>query len=110
MSLRTDYTDAFDVVMNAARTAGNDFLLVTSAVTIAAELAAASAAGKKIFTITLAPTYDPAYLKLLGPKWLAFKSGMEEALYSEDVISSEVSVAENCGDVSTFQVDLNFTF
>ena len=110
MTLRTDYTNAFDTTMNAARQAGSDFVLVTSLVTIQTELGTASGQGKKTFTITLAPTYDPADLKLLGPKWLAFKSGMEEALYSEDLISSEVAVVENCSDVSTFQVDINFTF
>jgi hypothetical protein len=110
MTLRTDYTDAFDVVMNAARQAGNDFILVTSLAAIQAELGTNSASGNKTFTITLTPSYDPVDLKLLGPKWLAFKSGIEEALYSEDIISSEVSVVENCSDVSTFRVDLNFTF
>lgn len=110
MSLRTDYTTAFDTTMNTARTAGRDLVLTTEAAAITAGLTAATLAGKKTFTITLSVTYDPADLRLLGPKWIAFKSGVEEAIYSEDIISSEVTVNSNLTDASNFQIDLDFTF
>lgn len=110
MTLRTDYTTAFDVTMNAARVAGKTLIDTTEAATITAALVAASAAGQKVFTVTVTATYDPADLRLLGPKWFAFKSGIEEAIYAGDIISSEVTVAENLSDASIFQVDLAFSF
>ena len=110
MSLRTDYTGALDTKLAEARVAGRDLVLVTNLASITTDMAAAAAQGKKEFTISLPVAYQPQDLRLAGPLWEAYKSGVEEAVSSEDVMGNEVTVSLNTDDTVDTAVDLAFSF
>ena len=110
MSLRTDYTGAYDTKLAEARAAGRDNVLVTNLAAITSAMATAATAGNSTFTVTVTVGYQPQDIRTAGNLWSAFKSGMEEALSSEDIMSNEVSVTLNTSDSIATQVDLNFTF
>lgn len=110
MSLRTDFTSAVDTKLAEARTSGNTFVKVTNLANISAEITAAAAKGLKEFTVNLVVTYQPQDLRLNGCLLAAFVSGMEEGLYSEDIMSNEVSIVLNVDDTIETSFDLNFTF
>ena|SRR5687768_15848492 len=110
MSLRTDFTGALDTKLAEARQSGYDFIKVTNLATITSEMADAAAQGKKIFTLSYTVSYQPSDLRLLGPLWNAFKSGLIQALSSEDVMVNETSVSLNTNDSLTTKIDISFTF
>lgn len=110
MSLRTSYTGALDTKLSEARTNGRDFILVTNLAFVTTEMTNAANQGKKTFTINLTLSYQPDDLRLNGPLWDAYKSGIEEAMFSEDVMGADVTVELNTSDTLTTSVDLNFTF
>lgn len=121
MSLRTDYTGALDTALALARGTGyNHFhndaadsdLSGTPGIkdTITADMASAAAQGLKTFTLTYIVTFQPNDLRLGGPLWSAYQSGVREALYSEDLMGNEVVVNLNTSDAAILQVDLVFTF
>ena len=110
MSLRTDYTGSFDAKLAQAREAGRDFIIVTNLAAITTEMAAASAQGKRVFTLNYSVSYQPSDLRLLGPLWEAFKSGLYEGLHSEDVMGNEVTPVLNTSDTLSTSIDLKFDF
>lgn len=110
MSLRTDFTGAYDTKVAEARAAGRTSIVTDNMAFITSEMATAAAAGNSTFTVTITVGYQPSDIRTAGNLWSAYKSGIEEALSSEDVMSNEVTVALNTTDAITTQVDLNFTF
>lgn len=110
MSLRTDYTGNYDVKVAEARAAGRTSILTDNLATITAAMATAATAGKSTFTVTITVGYQPQDIRTAGNLWYAYKSGIEEALSSEDIMSNEVTVSLNTSDQVTTQVDLDFTF
>jgi len=110
MSLRTDFTGAYDTKIAEARTAGKDSILTTNLAYITAQMALASGAGKQSFTVTITVSYQPQDIRTAGNLWEAYKSGVEEGMASEDVVGNEVSVELNTSDTVTTQVDLVFSF
>ena len=110
MSLRTDYTGALDTKLAAARTAGNSFVTVDNLATITTEMASQANKGVKKFTLTYATTFQPDDLRLEGPLWEAYKSGILQGLSSEDIMGNEVTVELNTSDTVSTRVNLNFSF
>ena len=110
MSLRTSYTGALDTKLAEARTSGRDFVVVTNLATITSSMAASAAKGTKKFTITLSVSYQPADLRLLGPLWLAYQSGVLEGLAQQDIMNNEVTVGLNVSDNTSTSIDLKFSF
>ena len=110
MSLRTDYTGALDTKLAEARSNGFTFIKTTNLADITSGMAAAAAQGKKKFTLNFSVSYQPSDLRLLGPLWLAYKSGIMEALASEDIMENEVTVELNTSDQLATSIDLNFDF
>jgi hypothetical protein len=110
MSLRTDYTGTLDTKLAEARAAGLSFVTVDNLADITTQMAAQANKGVKSFTLTFTVTYQPEDLKLLGPLWSAFQSGVLQGLHSEDIMANEVAVSLNTSDTVTTRVDLAFTF
>jgi secreted protein with Ig-like and vWFA domain len=110
MSLRTDYSGALDVALAAARTAGYQQVTVTGNATISSALITAAGKGQKSFTVNLTLSYDPADLRLEGPKWEAYKSGMAEGLAENDIMSNEYTITLNTSDSVSTSVDIIFSF
>jgi len=110
MSLRTDYTGAIDAKLAQARIAGRDFVLVSNLANITSDMAAAAAQGKRAFTLTYTVSFQPSDLRLQGPLWKAYRSGILEGLASEDVMNNEVSVELNTSDTLATSVNLIFDF
>ena len=110
MSLRTDFTGAFDTKLAQARQAGYDFITVTNLANITTGMATAAGQGKRKFTLNYTVTYQPQDLRLLGPLWNAFKSGIIQGLAEEDIMVNEASVALNTSDSLTTSIDLLFDF
>ena len=110
MSLRTDYTGSMDAKLAQARQAGHDFIKVTNLAQIVTDMAAAAAQGKKIFTLNYGASFQPEDLRLEGPLWDAYQSGISEGLTSEDIMQGEVAIALNTSDTVSTSIDLNFTF
>ena len=110
MSLRTDFTGALDAKLAEARQAGYDFVKVTNLADITTDMASAAAQGKKSFTLSYTVTYQPQDLRLEGSLWSAYKTGVIEALASEDIMVNESSVSLNTSDSMTTKVDVSFTF
>lgn len=110
MSLRTSYSGALDAKLAEARDSGYDAVLVTNLADIAADMAAAAASGKKKFTVNFSVTYQPADLRLKGPLWEAYKTGVEQALASEDLMGNEATVELNTTDQLNTSIDIKFSF
>jgi hypothetical protein len=110
MSLRTDFTGATDTALAAARAAGVTFIDTTNLAAITSAMAAAAAQGKRAFTLSYSVTYQTEDLKLLGPLWEAFETGITQALAVEDIMGNEVTVSLNTSDTVTTRVDLAFDF
>lgn len=110
MSLRTDYTGALDTKLAEARQNGFTFVKTTNLTSITSGMATAAGQGKKKFTLNFAATYQPADLRLKGPLWLAYQSGIVEALASEDIMQNEVTVDLNLSDSLNTSIDLIFDF
>lgn len=110
MSLRTTFTGALDTKLAQARDSGYDSILITNLADITSEMTAAANAGNKKFTVNVIVTYQPADIRLLGPLWEAYKTGVIQALASEDLMVNEVAVSLNTSDQLETSIDLKFTF
>ena len=110
MSLRTDYTGSLDTKLAEARTTGRSSVLVDNLAYIQSEMAAASAKGLKKFTVTISIGYQPQDIRVGGNLWSAYQSGIQEALYSEDLMNNDVSIELNTTDTVETKADLVFTF
>lgn len=110
MSLRTSYSGALDSKLAEARTSGRDFIIVTNLASITSSMAASAAKGTTKFTVTLSVSYQPADLRLLGPLWYAYQSGVLEGLAQQDIMGNEVVVALNVSDNISTSIDLKFSF
>jgi hypothetical protein len=73
-------------------------------------MAAAAARGQKKFTVNYSVSYQPADLRLLGPLWEAYKTGVLQALAAEDLMGNEVTVSLNTADTLATSIDLKFQF
>lgn len=110
MSFRTTYTGALDTKLAEARAAGQTFVVTTNTAAINTGLTDAANKGQKKFTLTYSVSYQPSDLRLLGPLWEAFKTGVEQGLASQDIMGNEVTVKLNTTDNLATSVDLVFTF
>lgn len=110
MSLRTSYTGTLDAKLAQAKQAGYDFVTVTNLGAITSDMAVAANQGKKIFTLNYSVSFQPDDLRLLGPLWQAFRTGIISGLASEDLMINEVVVSLNTSDSLSTSVDLNFNF
>ena len=110
MSLRTDYTGALDTALSASRLAGFESITITSLASITTQMATAAAAGLKTFTITLAVAHQPTDMRSEGPLWDAYRSGILQGLYSEDLMGSDIEVVIDLSDTLVTSVSLNFDF
>jgi len=110
MSLRTTYTGALDTKLAEARVAGLTFIATTNLAAITTGLGDAANKGQKKFTLNYSVSYQPADLRLLGPLWEAFKTGVEQGLAAQDIMGNEVTVALNTTDNLNTSVDLKFSF
>lgn len=110
MSLRTDYTGALDTKLNEARAAGNTFIVTTNLAAITTDMATEAGKGNKSFTLSYTVTYQTEDLRLLGPLWEAFKSGVLQGLSSEDIMGNEVTVTLDSSDNSITRIKLGFVF
>ena len=110
MSLRTGYTGATDAKLALARQAGYDFIIVTNLAQITTDMAAAAAQGKRKFTLNYTASFQPQDLRLEGPLWDAYQSGIYEGLTTEDIMQNEVTVVLNTSDTVSTSVDLVFDF
>ena len=110
MSFRTTFTGALDTKLAEARAAGQTFIVTTNSAAITIGLTDAANKGQKKFTLNYSVTYQPADLRLLGPLWDAFKTGVEQGLASQDIMGNEVTVKLNTTDNLATSVDLVFVF
>lgn len=110
MSLRTAYTGALDTKLAEARTSGRDFIIVTNLSAINTELTTNAGKGIKKFTYSITVSYQPSDLRLVGPLWEAFKTGVLEGLAQQDIMGNEVLVSLNATDSLTTKIDLKFSF
>jgi hypothetical protein len=110
MSLRTDYTGTLDAKLAAARAAGLSFVTIDNLASITTDMAAQANKGVKSFTLTYATTFQPDDLRLNGPLWEAYKSGILQGLSSEDIMGNEVIVSLNTADTVSTRVNLTFSF
>jgi hypothetical protein len=99
-----------DTKLAQARQAGYDFIKVDNLASITTGLSTAAGQGKKKFTLTYAVTFQPQDLRLEGPLWEAYKTGILEGLSSEDIMGNEVAVKLNTADTLSTSVDLDFDF
>jgi hypothetical protein len=110
MSLRLTYTGALDTKLAQARAAGSDFVAVDNLAAITTGLSSAVAKGQKKFKLNYTVSFQPADLRLLGPLWEAFKSGVEQGLAVQDIMGNEVVVTLNTSDQLSTSIDLSFSF
>jgi hypothetical protein len=110
MSLRTNYTGALDTKLAEARAAGVTAVATTNLAAITSAMTAAANRGQKKFTVSYSVSYQPADLRLLGPLWEAYKTGVMQALAAEDLMFNEVVVSLNTSDQLATSIDLKFQF
>jgi hypothetical protein len=110
MSLRTTYTGAIDAKLAEARADGKDWVLTDNLAGITSGLTAAANKGQRKFTLNFAVTYQPADLRLLGPLWYAYQSGIIEGLAAQDIMVNECVVKLNTSDMLSTSIDLAFSF
>ena len=110
MSLRTNYTGTLDTKLAEARAAGLTAVATTNLAAITSTLQAAANRGQKSFTANFTATYQPADLRLLGPLWEAYRTGVIQALSDEDIMGNEVTVSLNTSDQLATSIDIKFKF
>ncbi len=110
MSLRTDFTGATDTALALARASGVTFVATTNLAAITTEMASNAAQGKRTFTLNYDVSFQPDDLRLLGPLWKAFQTGVIQALAVEDIMNNEVTVSLNTASTSSTSIDLTFDF
>jgi hypothetical protein len=110
MSLRTDFTGSTDAKLAQARQAGHDWVTIDNLAQIQTDMAIAAGQGKRVFTLNYTATFQPSDLRLEGPLWDAYQSGISEGLTSEDIMQNEVTIKLNTSDTLGTSVDLDFDF
>ncbi len=115
MSLRTSYTGAPDTKLAEARVEGRAMIIDENnepnpLADVVNAMAAAAAAGKKVFVYTATVSFQPADLRLKGPLWEAFRSGVLQGLLEQDIMLNEAAVTLNTGDQLSTAIDIKFTF
>lgn len=110
MSLRTNYTGVLDSKLSEARAAGNTFIVTTNLASITSDMAIEAGKGKKSFTLSYSVSYQTDDLRLKGPLWEAFKSGISQGLSSEDIMGNETVIALDDSDTSITRIKLTFSF
>ena len=113
MSLRTSYSGPLAVALDAARVAG--LAIVESApgvpqTALVNAMVAAANRGEAAFTYTAGVNFQPDDLRMMGPLWYAFQTGVYQALANEDIMLNEVDVDLNTSDQIMTQVDIRFDF
>lgn len=115
MSLKTDYFDGSTgliIQMDNAFTAGSTFV-TTNLVTISNALKTNAAQGLTKFTVNLATSDNPTYLRGNNANNLYLKSylaGIVDGLASQNVYNYECTPTLNLSDQFTVSIDLNFNF
>lgn len=112
MSLKTDYLNGstgFYEQMDDVYDQGETWVSSNTS-NISAALIQNAAKGLRTFTVTLAVTFEPANLRLLGYHWLSFQAGVVSALAAQQIYDYECSVVLNTSDALATSIDLKFTF
>jgi len=112
MSLKTDYLNGstgFYEQMDDVFTQGEGWI-TTNLAAISTALQTNAAKGQKIFTVNLAVAFEPTNLRLLGPHWKSFQSGVQSGLAAQQIYNYEVVVDLNTSDSMNTSIDLKFTF
>ncbi len=109
MTLKSTFAGGLSSALSTAHAAGLAWV-VSNTAAISALMVTASASGKKTFTVTLPTSFQPADLRLLGPLWFAYQTGVQQGLAVEEIYNSEVTVNLNTADQVTTSIDLVFTF
>ena len=113
MSLKTDYglAAALDTAFNAGKDyIGTELAPGSAYPTLSAGLTDAASQGKETFLISVAVLHAPETLKLQNKYWLAFQSGMYQALADEGIYNTEVTFTLNVADTLETKIDFNFSF
>ena len=110
MSLRTDFSGTRDIKIAEARVAGRTWVVTDNITSLQTEMAAAANQGSKSFKIELPVNYQTQDLRVLGPLWGAFKTGVVEGFADQDIMMDESEISLNTDDnVNTFiTIDFNF--
>ena len=117
MSLREDYsgvcTGGFHDDMAVVFQAGVD-LVGTQAIPgtgysqLQTALNNSSAAGIKVFTVTVETAFEPTNLRLNGAHQQAYFAGIINALAYEGIYSAYISLSLNISDTLTTSIDFKF--
>lgn len=140
MTLRNDYNTALTTALMDVRDAAIEYFGTTILSTIQSDIQAEAAKGNKSFTLTYMAGGNGVVssdLRLAGPLWDAYKTGVLHVMYRPDTITAcainepdtslpatldqtvasggdlmfnEVQVNINTTDASQVKVDLVFTF
>jgi hypothetical protein len=115
MSLRVTYTGALDAKLAEAKLEGRKLVIDENnepnpVSGLADALQVAASQGKKEFTYNVSAGYQSEDLRLLGPLWEAFKTGVIQGLSEQDILVSEADVVLNTGDQMATSVDIVFKF
>jgi hypothetical protein len=79
--------------------------------TLANELAAAAAAGKTNFTVSIETSDNPSYLRLLGNYMNSYFAGIEFALEKEGIFTTyEVKISLDTSDTLATKIKFAFSF
>jgi len=118
MSLREDYsgvcTGGFHDDMATVFQAGIDFVGTSGSPGVAyAQLQTAlnnsSAAGVRVFTVTIETSFETDNLRLNGVHQETYFNGIIDALSHEGIYSTYVTLALNISDTLTTSVDFKFS-
>ena len=110
MSLRTTYTGAYDTKVAQARQAGYDAILTTNLVSLTTAMTNAANQGLSTFDYNYVASYQSTDLRLEGNLWEAYKTGVMQALASENIMFNEVTVTLDLSDSIDTLVVLSFIF
>lgn len=113
MSLRTTYMGALGSSYSSARAAGRLMICDVGGTPVSAlvtQMTNSAASGNTNFTYRASVTFQPADLRLQGPLWTAFKTGVMEGLASQDVLINEYTMSLDTTDSVNTYLIINFTF
>lgn len=110
MSLRTTYTGAYDSKVAQARQTGNNDILITNLAALTTAITNAANQGLSKFSWDYIVSYQPSDIRLKGNLWEAYKTGVMQALASENIMFNEVTVSLDLSDDTDTLVVLSFTF
>lgn len=110
MSLRTTYTGAYDTKVAQARLAGYDAILTTNLVALTTAMTNAANQGLSTFAYNYVASYQPTDLRLKGNLWEAYRTGILQALASENIMFNEVAVTIDLSDSIITTIVLSFIF